>query len=270
MDFNTDVLLRMLAVFLLSLTVQLMFFGVAKLFFRKAPQKMRQVLIFSTVFTNAGYMGIPLLCALFEKQFPEVAIYASVYVTAFNVLVWSLGAYLYTEDKQYISVKKMVLNPATLSTLVGLAIFLLSAIPSVRDAVILPYIRSEGIVSSLISGLKGLVAPLAMFLIGLRLREIDLRRAFADKYLYINIFVSLFLTPALAFGLVKLISLVGIYSDDLVTSVILISAAAPAATATGMFAEKYDGDARYASLIVSVTSVLCVVSMPIVSLLTTI
>ncbi len=267
-DFNTAVLLRMCAVFLLAILAHLLFYALALLFFRKAPEKKRSVLIFSTVFTNAGYMGIPLLEALFIDTVPEIAIYGSVYVTAFNIFVWSLGAYLYTSDKSYISPKKMIVNPATISTFIGLAIFLLSAVPAVRDAVIIPYIRDEGIVNSLMSGMKALVAPLAMLLIGFRFAELDFKRLWRDKHLYLNLLLTLFLAPALVWAILKLVSLSGLYNDPLVTAVLLMSAAAPAATATGMFAEKFDGDAPYASLVVSLSSVLCVVSMPIVSLLT--
>ncbi len=267
-DFNKLVVWRMCAVFVLALLAHLLFYGLSVLVFAKAPEKKRSVLIFSTVFTNAGYMGIPLLEALFGATVPEIAIYGSVYVTAFNIFVWSLGAYLYTADKSYISVKKMILNPATLSTFVGLFIFLLSAIPAVRDAVIIPYIRSEGIVSSLLSGMKALVAPLAMLLIGFRFAELEFKSVWKDKFLYINILLTLFIAPAIVWGLLKLLAMCGIYNDPLVLAVLLMSAAAPAATATGMFAEKFDGDAPYASLIVSVTSLLCIVSMPILSLLT--
>jgi len=269
-DFGTEVLLRMGAVFVLAIVAHLLFFGVALLFFRKAPAKRRSVLLFSTVFTNAGYMGIPLLESLFLDTHPEIAIYGSVYVTAFNIFVWSLGSYLYTGDKKYISVKKMIVNPATLSTFVGLAIFFLSAIPAVRNSLIIPYIRGEvsSVFPSFMNSMKALVAPLAMLLIGFRFVDLKFKSVFKDKYLYINLFVTLFLTPALIWAIVKLLAVTHIYDDELVMSVLLLSAAAPAATATSMFAEKYDGDSPYASLIVSVTSVFCIISMPIVALLT--
>lgn len=267
-DYGTDVLLRMAAVFLLAVVVHLMFFGCSVLLYRRAPEKQRQVLTFATVFTNAGYMGIPLLCALFADTHPEVAVYASVYVTVFNIFAWSLGAYLYTGEKKYISVRKMFLNPSTISTAVGMVFFLLSAIPSVREAVIIPFVREGNVLPPLIRGMKGLVAPLAMFIIGLRLKEVNFKKAFCDKYLYICLFFSMFVLPALVWGVIKVLSLAGIYSDPLSESVLLLSAAAPSATMTSMFAEKYDGDARYAGLLVSISSVLCVVSMPLVSLLT--
>lgn len=267
-DFNTDVIIRMLMVFVLALIAHALFYLLGLLTYKNAPEKRKNVLLFATVFTNAGYMGVPLLEALFAREFPEISIYGSVYITAFNIFCWSLGCYIYTKDKKYISVRKIVFNPATISTIIGVILFAFSAVASVREAVIVPFFREEGVVRSFIINMKNLVAPLSMLLIGFRFASVKLRGAFKDKYLYIGLFVSLFAVPFVTFLLTKLVSLVGIYTDVLATSILLVSAAAPAATATGMFAEKFDGDAPYASLVVSLTSLLCVISMPIVSMLT--
>lgn len=269
-DVTAEIIIRMVAVFILGIASQLLMFFVSKLVFKKAELSKKRVLIFSTVFTNAGYMGIPLLCAIFEDIHPEIAIYAAVYVTGFNILLWSLGAYLYTDNKEYISVKKMVLNPATISTILGILILVLSAIPFTRESFIVPYIRSGGIIPSLIDGLKNLVAPLAMFIIGFRLVNVRLLSALRDKYLYIQILLSLVVLPAVIWGIVKLLAVLNVYTDPLTMSVLLISVAAPSATATCMFSEKFEGDSEYAGLIVSITSILCVASMPLVCLLTTI
>ena len=268
-DPTREILVRMLAVFLLAIASHFLFYLIGRLCFRNADEAKRRVLIFSTVFTNAGYMGIPLLVALFGNTHPEVAVYGSVYVTAFNLYVWSLGAFIYTEDKKYISVRKMLLNPATIATFVGIAIFALAAIPSVNEHFIVPIVRNpNGIVTPLLNNFKGMVAPLSMLIIGFRLTELKLGKALRDKYLYISIAVNLFLVPVIAFLLVKLVSFTGIYHDELTASVLMMSASAPAATATSMFAEKFDGDSVYAGLIVSITSILCVATMPIVCALT--
>ena len=268
-DVNAEILGRMLAVFVLAILSHLLFYGIGRLVYHRVAGPKKKVLLFSTVFTNAGYMGIPLLVALFGSTHPEVAIYGSVYMTAFNVFLWSLGAFLYTEEKKYISVKKMLINPATVATFVGLIIFALSAIPTVREHFIIPVIRNEnGIVTPLLNSMKGLVAPLSMIVIGLRITELKPGRAFKDKYLYLAVFVILFLSPIAIFGVLKLLSVLGIYHDALTASVMMISVSAPAATATSMFAEKFDGDSVYAGLIVSITSILCVVTMPLVCALT--
>ena len=89
-------------------------------------------------------------------------------------------------------------------------------------------------------------------------------REVKDARLYTNFVLTLLILPAAVFGFMKLLSLVGLYHDDLTMTVLLMSAAAPAAAMTCMFAEKFDGDGVYASAIVSLTSILCVVSMPLV------
>ena len=266
--YNPDILQRMLAVFLFSVAVHVIFTFIAFLVYRKAPSGKKQPLMFATVFTNAGYMGIPLLKAIFG---PEVAIYGSIYVFVFNVFVWSVGAYLYTGDRKYISAKKMILNPATVSAIVGLVFFVLSFFhlnPFLMDLESAPIANSTVTVfRNLIDGMEQLVAPLAMLIIGLRLAEVDFSRVFRDKWLYIYLVVGMLLTPAIMWGLTRLVGLVGIYDDPQISGIILLSTAAPATTATSMFAEKFDGDARYAGVLVSVSSLLCLATMPLVSLL---
>ena len=272
--YNPEILGKMLAVLGLSVCAHLLFTLFGFLAFRRAPEGKRQALVFATVFTNAGYMGIPLLTAVLGA---EVAIYGSIYVFVFNVFVWSLGAYLYTGEKKYISVKKMIVNPATLSALFGLVFFVLSAfglnpfLLSFADGSV-PYCVIA-IARKLIDSLQATVAPLAMLIIGLRLAEVDFRHVFRDRWLYFYLAVAMLLCPALIFGVCRLLGLFGLFAGeaealDMVTSVLLLSAAAPAATATSMFAEKYEGDARYAGVLVSISSVLCLASMPLVSLLT--
>lgn len=267
--YDPTILGRMLAVFLFSFVFHILFAAIGFLVFRPAPENKRRVLIFATTFTNAGYMGIPLLKAVIG---PEVAIYGSLYIFAFNLFVWSLGPFIYTDEKKYISVKKMVLNPATISALVGIAFFVLSAFDanpflmsftknSVPDIII-------DIFSKLIAGLDALVAPLAMLIIGLRLAEVNFSKALRDKWMYCYLAVSMLLTPALAWCLVKLVGLTGLWNDAMTTNVLLLSAAAPAATATSMFAEKFEGDAPYSGVIVSISSIICIATMPLLSLLT--
>lgn len=264
-DATREVALRMVATFILACLFHLLFYAVGSLVFRRAPEAQKKVLIFSSVFTNAGYMGLPLLEALFFDTCPEITIYGTVYCLAFNVMGWSLGAYIYTKDKRYISLKKIILNPATISCLVGIVFFVFSAFPVLRDGVVVPLFRTPGsIVYSLMNSLKALVAPLSMFVTGLRFAQLKLKPLLKDGKLYTNFVLTLLVLPAVVFGIMKLLSVLGIYHDELTTTVLLMSAAAPAAAMTCMFAEKFDGDGVYASVVVSITSILCVVTMPLV------
>ena len=265
-EYDAAVLNRALTVLIFALITHLLFIFLAFVVFRNGDEARRRVLRFATVFTNAGYMGIPLICAIFNDEY---AIYASIYVIIFNLFCWSLGAYLYTDEKKYISLRKMFLNPASISTYVGLLFFL-----TPLNRLITPVAGSSAFVDvlraipyDLIDGLQAMVAPLSMLLIGLRLAEIDFRGVFRDKPMYGYLVLRLLISPALIWGIMKICMLLGILNDAVVMTVILLSASTPAATATTMFAEKYDGDSVYASKLVSVSTIISIATMPAVALL---
>ena len=200
-DATREVALRMVATFIFACLFHLLFYAAGKLVFRRAPEAQKKVLIFSTVFTNAGYMGLPLLEALFFDTCPEITIYGTVYCFVFNIMGWSLGAYIYTKDKRYVSLKKIFLNPASISCLVGILFFSLSASPVLKEAVIIPLFRTpSSIVYSLMNSLKALVAPLSMFVTGLRIAQLRLKPLLKDGKLYKNFALSLLVLPAIVFG----------------------------------------------------------------------
>jgi predicted permease len=265
-EYDAEVMKRAAWIFVFALITHLVFTALAFGLFRHGDEGRRRVLRFATVFTNAGYMGIPLICAIFNDEY---AIYASIYVIVFNIFCWSLGSFIYTDEKTYISVNKMFFNPATIATYVGLLLFI-----TPLNRLIAPLGESHTLADiarsipyDLMNGLQALVAPLSMLLIGLRLAEVDLRGAFRDKQLYGYLVLRLLVSPALIWGILRLCMLLGLMTDEVVLIVILLSAATPAATATSMFAEKFDGDSVYASKLVSISTLLSLATMPAVALL---
>ena len=262
-DFDKTIAFRSLAVVGFFLVFHLVFFAVSLLFFRKrqrAPDeeegvdeaKRRRVLRFGTIFTNAGYMGLPLVLGLLGA---EAAIYVSVYVVCFNILVWTVGCYVFTGDVRYVSLKKAFLNPASIAIMVGLLFF----ITPINNY--LPAVSEE-----FLSILNSLVAPLSMGVIGLHLFEIDWKRVWRDLTLYRYVFVRMLLLPALIFCILKLAKTVGYY-DEIVFNTLFICGSTPCAAVTVMYSERFDGDAPYASTMVCVSTLLAVGTMPLVALL---
>ncbi len=251
--FDAEVLRRSIAVAVLCFLFHAMFFGISLLLYRRAKVGIQKVLRFATVFTNAGYMGVPLIQALLGN---DAAIYATFYVIFFNIFVWTVGCFIYTGDKKYISLKKAFLNPATISVAIGLVIFL-----TPLDA------HMPLVITKSLGMLNALVAPLSMMIIGLRLADLDFKGFFKDPYLYEYLAVRMLALPVICFGILKLTALLGIYSDVIAFSVLFVCASTPGATATSMFAEKYGGDPYYAGKLVSISTILSVGTMPLVSLL---
>ena len=249
--FDGRLMLRAAIVALICLLLHVFFFFVSRLLYRRAGADIQSVLRFSTVFTNAGYMGIPLIKALFGD---EAVLFATFYIVFFNIFVWTLGCYIFTKDKRYISLRKAFINPATVSIAIGL-ICLFTSVATYLPPLPISYL----------SILNSLVAPLSMFIIGFGLADLKLTGFFRDFYLYEFIFVRMLLIPSACFFFLKLASLCG-YNDPVAASAIFICASTPGATATSMFAEKFGGNTRYAAKLVSVSTILSVGTMPLVAL----
>lgn len=268
-EFSARIIKTAVLVLIISMVLHALYFVIANLLFKNAPTKQQVVLRFATVFTNAGFMGIPLISELIS---PEAAVYATFYVVSFNMYNWSLGCYIYTKDKSYISAKKMLINPATIPTYIGLAIYLISglctmpaAFQPIIDNFIIPVLQND-----VLYLLKCTVMPLSMMMIGIRLAEADFKTMFKDKYLPVLLIVRLIVIPLGVMGIMKLIALTGIIPAELLipaATVVVISSSTPAAAMANIFAERFDGDAVYASKIVSISTLFSMATMPLIAAL---
>ena len=251
--FDMEILKNALGVFVFAFLTNGFGCAAVLLLFKKAPERRRQVLRFSVAFANVLFMGLPVVTGVFG---PDAAIYASVYTLWFNIFVWSVGAMFYTGDKSYISAKHMFLNPSSLAAFAGILLFVTGAQPYV------PQVICDGL-----DMLGGVVAPLSMIVIGIRFAEVDLKSIFNDKYMYIFSAYRLIGGPVAAFVFLKLAELLFGYHNEMVTFIIIVLCSTPTASITGMFAEKFNADAAYASKCVSVNTVFSLITMPLMALL---
>ena len=276
-SFDRTILINSVYILILSAMAHTLFAFAALALFKTAPDNMRRMLRFTTIFSNAAFMGIPLISAVLGD---EATIYASVYNITFNLFLWSLGVYICTDDrdedgdgvtdgdvytdyrevnkkkKSQASLLKALLHPVTIAAALGLIVFLLPIESYI------PTIINDGLVM-----LKNLVAPLSMVVIGLRLVDIDFRGIFKDKHMYLFLALRHFVLPLIVMLVMRFFMLLGLHIDKTVFSVIVIMAATPAASSATMLAEKFDCDATYASKLVAVSTVLSILTMPVVVML---
>lgn len=216
---------------------------IANVVFRNDVDKRRRVLRFAVVFSNAGYMALPLQKAVLGA---EGVFYGAVYVAIFNLTMWSWGLLTMSGDKKSLSVKKLILNPGVIGLTVGVIIFLLQwQLPEV--------------LAQPITHLGNLNTPLPMLLIGYFLSKTDLRQAFRDGRSFVSMALRLVVVPLVALGGMYLC---GVRGDVLVSMV--IAASAPVAAATTMFATKFDADTSLSVNMVSLTTLCSVITMPLI------
>lgn len=216
----------------------------ATLFFRNSADRMlRGVYRYAVVFTNAAFLALPLAQSVIGD---EGVFYCSVYVGVFNAFAFTYGIYEISGQKAHIGAKKIVLNPGMLSLLVGVPLFLLQ--PRLPELVMKP-----------IEMVSAVNSPLAMIVFGTFLAHANFKRIFTNKKVYLISFLGLVCVPAVMLLVYKLAGISGSMCAALV-----ISASAPAATNTAMYAAKYDNDTAVASEIVAGSSILSILTMPVV------
>lgn len=270
--YDREVFLNCIWVLVLALVAHLLFAAAAFLFYRGAPDGNRRILRLATVFGNAAFMGVPMIGVVLGA---EALLYASVYNIVFNLFLWSLGVLICTHKKDMdgdgdhdeddrkaikrdilLMTRRTLLHPVTLAAAVGLVFFFFpieNAVPALLiDATTM---------------LSNLVAPLAMMVIGLRLSDITFKGFFRDGYGILCIALRHLLLPLAVIGIIKLLALSGLPISETVTKVVVILAATPIATSASMFAERYDCDACYAGKLVTISTVLSIVTMPLLMFL---
>ncbi len=273
--FDKNILINFVYVVIFSAIAHVIFALVANFTYKKAPDMVGRMLNFATTFSNAAFMGMPLIAAVLGD---EALLYASAYNIVFNLFLWSVGVRICTKDRdldgdgdsdecdekiakkqQSSYIKKALLHPATLASVLGLIVFFI-----MPESAVIP-----SVVSDSLTMIKNLVAPLSMFVIGLRLAEIDFRGFFSDKYLYVFFALRHFVLPLLIVALIRLLAFFGLQLHEYVVMVTVIMVSTPAASSATMFAEKFDCDAAYASKVVTFSTLLSVLTMPAVIYLAT-
>ena len=241
--FDMSELKKLLICFVCAMGIYIASIILVQLLFKGKEDKVKRVLRFATVFSNAGYMGLPLQEAVLGA---DGVFYGSVYVSVFNIVVWTYGVICMSGDKKLLSAKKLVFNPGILGTVIGFIIFLCS-------------INIDGIIGDVVSGMAVLNTPLAMIVIGFYLSQSNLLSAFKDKSMYGVAFLRLIAIPLASLGVLWL---VGVRGSLLVA--LIIGASAPTAAATSMFATKFNTDINLSVNIVTFTTIISILTMPLI------
>lgn len=245
-EFDPAMLWGFLTVIAVAAATHGLLILLAKVVFCDQEEDRRRVFRVATVFSNAGYMAIPLQQAILG----DVGVfYCAAYVIVFNVFLWTYGLAEMSGENR-LSVKKILLNPGVIGVVVGLLLFVLP-IP-------VPALIVDGI-----GHLAALNTPVPMLIVGYYLAQTDLLAALKDSRSWLCMALRLVVTPAVALGALLLCGVRG----DLLTSC-MICIATPVATSCTMFATRFDRDPRLSVNLVSLSTILSVVTLPLMVALT--
>lgn len=232
----------LLVSFLAALGILLLAMAVSHLLFKKNP-----IDDFGAAFSNAGFMGFPLVAAV---QGSEAIFYAAGFVALLNALQWTYGQSLISGDPGYRSPKAILKNPLVLSLLLGILIFCFE-------------IPMPAIASDLLAALSALNAPLAMVILGVYLAQTDPKTLFNDPHLYVVAAARLVLIPLLTILVLKLLPA----QYAAIATTLVIVAAAPIGSNVAVYAQKLGKDYAYAVRGVCLSTLLSAITMPLLMLL---
>ena len=210
---------------------------------------------FAACFSNVGFMGIPVIQALFGND----AIFAvSIFNIPFNILSYSVASLMLAPEPRadavhgpkrldLKSILRSALNPAVIAALVGLLCFLLG-------------LRLPPVLGKTLDLLGSATTPLSMVLVGSVLARMRLKSAFGNFRVYLVSAYRLFLHPLLVYAALSLAGVSG-----LLLAVPVMIVAMPAAANTTILADSLGGDTETASSLVFVSTLGSLVSIPLLA-----
>lgn len=247
-EYSNENIVKIVKYFLATLILQVLFFAV--LYFvlhRKCADAKYRILTVGAVLGNVGFFGMPVISAMFPDD-PIVMCYSSINVMSMNLIVFTIGVFLITNDKKFISVKSAIVNPTTLSILVALPLFIFK-------------VQLPDVILSSIGILAKAVTPMCMFILGMRLSDAKFKALFTRPFVYATCALKLIAFPVFAFLCVRWIP----FFDDTFKATVVVLAAAPAGAIIESLAELHECEQELSANVVLLTTILSVVTMPIVT-----
>lgn len=221
---------------------------IATLFIRKNPERKEYIVErFAIVFSNCGFMGIPLIQAVVG----DIGVfYASTYVAVFNLFTWTYGVSIMKGKMSLKDIIKVLTSAPIISIVVGIAIFIFS-------------IKLPLVIAKPIEFISSLNTPLAMIVTGIYLARTDIKSALKNIRIFAVSALRLIVVPA-----VMLIVFIFIGAEnEIFTSLLvanMIATACPTASSTLMMSRMFERNAEYASMIITVSTLFSILTIPVI------
>ena len=200
----------------------------------------------SIMYSNAGNLIVPLVTYILGEEW---LIYSSAYLIVQLVFMWTHGVRLFS--KQKINAKNILLNVNMLAVLFGFVIMILR-------------LRLPVFIGEIASSLGAMLAPSGMIIAGMLAASVDFEKMLKIKRLYFVVIARLVIYPVIIVLLLKGISLIVRIPDiDTVMLISYLASITPAASTIMQFSQIYGKDSYYATAINVVTTIVCVITMPL-------
>ena len=228
----------MLLCSVLSLTAAII---ISLFFFTKSENK--NIYRFSIVYSNCGFLAIPLTNAIVGE---EGVFYAIIYLVVFQIFSWTHGVVLMSGDKKLISLKNIFINPGIIGAILATIIFVFS--------IKLPFPISESI-----RMIKDINTPLAMIVIGVSIAGMNISSMLRNKKLYFASSLRLLVIPVITMVILFFLPI-----PPVIFITVMIPVCAPTAATIVLFAANYNKDTVLGSQVMTCSIIFSIITMSII------
>lgn len=209
--------------------------------------KMDAVEKVSVIYSNAGNLIVPIVTSLLGKEW---VIYSSAFVSVQQILIWSHGKMVLCGERKP-EIKKILTNVNMISIFLGIITFLLG-------------IQFPTVIQDTLDTTSAMVGPAAMIVTGMLIGGMDLKKVFGYRRVWLISAVRLLFYPLIAVVFLKFSGLAGlVVNGETILLISLLGTITPPASSVTQMALVYGKDADYASAICVVSTLLCIITMPL-------
>lgn len=214
----------------------------------RVPKEKKGTYMFMTMFGNIGFMGFPVITAIFGE---EAMIYAVICNVVFNLLVYSVGITLIgkQEGGTKFNPRRLVNMPLLAATLSIILYFTGMSLPAQ--------------VMTSLDYMGNVTTPVAMLILGSTIAGMPIKKLFDEWRIYIFSVLKLLVIPLVVIWVLNQLPM----NLELLKGTLIVLAAMPVATNTTMLAIEYDGDVQLASKGIFFTTVLSILTIPLITVL---
>lgn len=215
-----------------------------KVLYNRYPKEKKSILQYTTLVNNSGFLGLPMVSAVYGS---EGLLFASIFIIPNRIFMWTAGISMFTKADIKSNMKNILLNPCIITVFLGLARRIFS-------------IPVHEVIDTAVSNIGAVTTPLSMFVIGTMVVGVSIHSLFEGSIFYLA-FIRLLALPFAALIILNLL-----HMPPLLTGVSLILTGMPAGSTSVLLAVKYGVNADYASRCVVTTTILSLITVPILML----
>lgn len=198
-------------------------------------------------FSNAGFIGIPLILALYGK---EGGIFMSLCIIVDQFMLWTLGVKLASSSNKYdFKYLKNFVNPALIAIIFSLAAIILD-------------LKLPKIILLTLAPLGNMAPVLSMIYIGGLFCFFDIKKYFKNFEIYILVLFKMILFPISIWLILKHVPIV-----ENISKTVVLLCALPSMSAISILSKKYENNPEYTIATLLITSACSLITVPFVSFL---